>query len=233
MPGDVAAMKQVDCRGFRADIVHFQADELPAERRSALQEHLTACEDCARRLEVEDGLLRALRARLPRHRAPESLNARVRGVLRRERPAGAGRWLRPSALLAAAASLALAALIVGELRRGPSDGWRTVERTVTVVDRDCDREGKSVDEQRDCRDPMHLNALEIEDGSYWSVSLDNDDGRRIVADPRLRGHVLRVQGDFFGRIRTLRLDRVRDMGLVTLRSALGLPLLPLGAAGLS
>ena len=69
-------MKTVDCHAFRDWIPHFQADEVDDTQRQALQEHLDACADCARRLELEDGFLRAMKARMPRHVAPPRRAAR-------------------------------------------------------------------------------------------------------------------------------------------------------------
>jgi anti-sigma factor RsiW len=100
--------------------------ELDAANASALETHLAACPDCARRLED----LKALHERLtelPPTPAPEALKGRIEAMIgaetrRAARPAA--RWTRPGPLagwLAAGAMTAVAAsLVVTPLATGPS-----------------------------------------------------------------------------------------------------------------
>ena len=80
----------MNCSAFKRDLYHFQADELPAAERDAYHEHLDACAPCAALLEVEQALLRGLRARLTPAAPPPGLETRVREQLRQ-----AGRSSRP------------------------------------------------------------------------------------------------------------------------------------------
>jgi anti-sigma factor (TIGR02949 family) len=204
----------VNCHEFRSQIVHFQADELPAEIREPLQAHLDGCPDCARRLEVEDALLRGLKARLRREPAPSGLETRIRAALE-DVDASTGRpvpWFRRPVMAALAAAVLLTLLIVPGLGTDGLADWRDGAVRISglevmVVDRDCDVRGVSLALQRKCRDPKHLNALKLADGTYWTVSLDQEDGREILLDAAMRGRRMIVEGDLFPRIHTLHLSR--------------------------
>ena len=102
-------------------------------------------------------------------------------------------------------------------RYGPV--WRVwagvvhVVHEAIVVDLDCDRAGLTVEQQRKCRHPYHVNVLKLGDGRYWSLSLDRETGRRLALDRELRGHRMRVEGDLYARINTIGLTSVEDLGL--------------------
>jgi len=211
----------MNCSHFKRSLYHFQADELPHDERSAYEEHLTACPPCARLHEVEDGLLRGVKARLVRCEAPPGLETRIRAMLR---DAGAGRrggaaWLRAPWFAAVAASLLLAVLVFPA-----ADLYRTapaerVSEVVTLVDRACDLAGRSHGEQRSCAHPKHLNALKRDDGTYWDLSLDDDESRRLVTDRELRGTRMRVEGLLYERIHTLQLETAQPIGPASARLA--------------
>ena len=206
----------VTCEGFRRRLYHFQADALPEAERQVHQDHLDACPACARRLTVEEVFLRSVRARLKREPAPEHLRRRVQAALRRESPrAGRTLWMRGPWLAAAAASLLLALVLLPNFI-GPAS---SVEREVIVVDLDCDRAGRSLAAQRGCDNPLHLNALKLDDGNYWTLSLGGAESRRLVLEPDMRGHRLHVVGGLYPAIRTFRLDSFEDLGLVSLQTA--------------
>ncbi|NIW35703.1 MAG: hypothetical protein GWN32_03930, partial [Gemmatimonadetes bacterium] len=83
----------MNCHLFKDSIVHFQAGELSAEEHEAMLEHLNGCEGCARRLEVEEGILRGVKAKLDREVAPPGLETRIRAALDAEAPpARSGGW---------------------------------------------------------------------------------------------------------------------------------------------
>jgi hypothetical protein len=192
---------------------HFQADELPEVEREAFQEHLNDCADCARALEVEEGFLRGLRARLPRAEQPSGLEQRVRAALRREAlDPPSPSWHRTSWVAAAAAAVILALFLVPPLFRPPAGGWspaggvvQVVGLEVMVVDLDCDRAGMSLEAQRNCKAPYHVNALKTADGRYWHISPDHEEYGRLIADPAMRGTRLVVDGDYYPGINTLRI----------------------------
>ena len=194
----------VDCHEFRRKLYHFQAGELPGNERRPLEEHVGRCESCARRLEFEDGFLRGLKGRLGRAQAPPELRVRVREALEREAaPRGLSGWARTAWLAPAAAALLLAFVLIPAVPRGAI--ILTVEREVTVVDIDCERAGRSLQEQRGCTHPHHVNALKVAPGRYWAISLDHELGRQLVSDPGMRGRQLRVSGDLYTSSGTLHL----------------------------
>lgn len=209
----------MSCRSFLDRIFDFQADELSETEREVFASHRDACPKCARRLEVEDGLLRAVRTRLSAEGAPAELRARVRAALHGAAPApGRASWAaRLPWVVPLVASLVLALLAGPPLWRrisaGPPGAVPFDER-VTVVDFECDRAGRSLEEQIRCPNPRHLNAVKTDDGRAWNLSLDRADARRIVADRTLRGHVLRVRGELFPAIGSVRLDDYEDFGPV-------------------
>jgi hypothetical protein len=88
---------------------------------------------------------------------------------------------------------------------------------VTVVDFDCDNAGRPFDQQRLCTHPKHLNALKLEDGGYWQISLDSEVGRDLITDRAIRGTRMHVEGWFYERIRTLQVDRANEVGVGTAR----------------
>ena len=211
----------MNCSAFKRDLYHFQADELPAAERTAYHEHMDACAPCAALLEVEQGLLRGLKTRLKPAAAPPGLETRVREQMRQ-----AGRsnrpgldWVRKPWFAAAAASILLALLVIPNFDLGSSPTAH-LSQLVTVVDFDCDNAGRPFDQQRLCTHPKHLNALKLEDGGYWQISLDSEVGRDLITDRAIRGTRMHVEGWFFERIRTLQVDRADEVGVETARLTL-------------
>jgi len=204
----------MNCSAFKRDLYHFQADELSAAERTAYQEHLSACASCAALLEVEQGLLRGLKTRLTPAPAPPGLETRIREQLRQ-----AGRsnrpgldWIRRPWFAAMAASILLALLVIPTHNLDSSSLVR-VTQLVTVVDFACDNAGRSYGQQRQCTHPKHLNALKLDDGGYWRISLDHEVGRELTTDRAIRGTRMRVEGWLYERIRTLQVDQADEVGL--------------------
>ncbi len=220
-PHDAADLDKVlNCSVFKRSLYHFQADELPADERAVCQEHLNACAPCAALLEVEDGLLRGLKTRLTPAPAPPGLETRIRAQLQQMGRWGPPRigWIRQPWFAALAASVLLAVLLFPSrvsFESPPvlSGSSEYVTRVVTVVDFHCESAGRSYEQQRQCADPTHLNALKLDEGGYWHVSLDHEVGYELVTDRRLRGTRMRVEGLLYERIRTLQVDRVEKVGL--------------------
>lgn len=204
----------MNCNVFKKSIYHFQADELNAQEREAMQQHLNACQPCGSRLEFEASMLAGLKGRLQPTPAPPGLETRLRAELAKqagESSAVLG-WLRTPWFAALASSLILAILLIPFGAAPDRSAHERVDELVTVVDRECDRMGAALADQRGCRHPRHLNALKRSDGSYWSVSLDGELGREMITDPEMRGHRLRVEGLLFPRIETLKIDSLDDLG---------------------
>jgi anti-sigma factor (TIGR02949 family) len=200
------------CRRFERDLFHFQAGELPEDEQRALADHVDGCPGCARRLEVEDGFLRGLKGRLGREEAPPELRVRVREALENQAaPRRSPGWLRTPWLVPAAAALLLAVLLIPAMP--PWAGVMHVEREVTVVDIDCEGAGRTLEEQRLCAHPHHLNALKVGPDQYWNISLQQEAGRRLVADREMRGHRVLVTGDLYTSIRTLHVTGFADQDL--------------------
>jgi len=217
---DESARKTVSCHSFRRDLYHLQAGELPETEQLALTGHAKDCSGCGRLLAFEEAFLRGLRRRLSRAPAPPELRARVREALDREAlPATFGAWLRAPWLVPAAAALLLAFLLVPPLAR-IGNGVRPVEREVLLVDLECDRAGRTFEQQRRCTDPLHLNAFKVGPAKYWAIGVDPDSDRRLVVDRNVRGHQLHVVGDLYTRIRTLHVTSHTDQGAVGLSTAI-------------
>jgi hypothetical protein len=196
--------KTPTCGRFERDLYHYQAGELSAGEGRVLADHAESCPGCARVLEIEGAFLRGLKQRLGRAEPPPELRLRVCEALDRQpAPPRVGGWLRAPWLVPAAAALLLAVVMTPQMTR--PDGVVHVEREVTVVDIDCETAGRSVQDQRACTHPHHLNALRVGSDRYWNVSLDGDLGRRLAADRDMRGHRLSVVGDLYTHSRTLRL----------------------------
>lgn len=213
----------MNCHTFKDLLVHFQADEIPEAQRLELHAHLDACPDCARRLEVEDGFLRALRTRLVRAPLPPGLETRVRAALRAESaqaPSGFA-WLRRPWVAATAAAVLLTVLLIpgiDDLRpqRVDAAAVMRVAQEVVVVDLDCARAGRTLEQQRGCGHRRHLNALRTDDGTYWNISQDHPASRELLLDRDMRGHRIRVEGDYFPGIHTVLLSHHQDLGLNSL-----------------
>ncbi len=207
------------CRQFEADLYHFQAGELPEAEMAALAEHAEACPPCGRRLDVEAGLLRGLKGRLERAEAPPELRARVRRALATEAPPSRFRgWLRSRWLVPAVAALLLAVMMLPVMPTFVT--LAQVDQEAIVVDYDCERAGKTLEQQRLCQHPEHLNALRVAPERYWNIGLDRQVGRSLAAQRGLRGHRLRVVGELNERKRTLHLAHFTDQGIAALSTGL-------------
>ncbi|NIM63568.1 MAG: hypothetical protein GTN89_03710 [Acidobacteria bacterium] len=205
----------MNCSAFKRDLYHFQAEELSPAERAACLDHADLCAPCARLLEVEQGLLRGLKARLTASPHPPGLETRIREQLReagRARQPGIG-WVRRPWFAALAASVLLAVLVLPQFDSGPSPVTRVGPRIVTVVDFDCDKFGADFGQQRLCTHPRHLNALKLEDGGYWQISADGEVGRELITDRDLRGTRMRVEGWLYERIHTLQVDQAVPAGV--------------------
>lgn len=219
---DPGLEKSSTCDAFRRQVVHFQADELPGDQRRSLQEHLDACPDCARRLEVEEVFLTGLKQRLQRVPLPPGFETRIRGRLRSEggaASASATAWFRRPWVAVAAASVLLAVLLVPgvfDADRGQSLGAIAVDREVVLVDGDCERAGRTFSEQRRCNHPRHLNVLKVADGTYWNISQDEEEFRSMLFSIEQRGHTFRIRGQFYPHIKTLKVSQAQDLDLNTL-----------------
>jgi len=206
-----------DCERYRALVHALLDDEVAHGDRVRLEAHEAACPECARRRIVEEGLGRALRARLQRAPAPEGLDRRIRDAFRHaESGRSGGRSHRAAVPLAAvAAVLALALLSVLTLGRqgsapaGAAGAAIPVARAVTVVDLVCDAHRVPFDAQRLCRQPGHVNALKLDDGSYWGILGADPASRDLVENRALRGRLLRVRGTLYPAIRSI---AVTDVG---------------------
>jgi anti-sigma factor RsiW len=73
----------MSCKRYRRLLWSYASDELRAAERAALEQHLTCCAHCRHTLQSVQQTLQALRA-MPRHRAPESLLARVHAEIARQ-----------------------------------------------------------------------------------------------------------------------------------------------------
>ena len=209
----------MDCRVFSKSLYHFQADELPRAERESFERHLTACPPCARRHEIEEGLLRGLRARLTPAQAPPGLETRIRAQFEQNRAGrrSATAWIRTPWFAAIAASILLAVLLVPGQGLIRTSAVERVDRVVTLVDRACDSAGRSFEQQRGCERPKHLNAFKLEDGTYWDLSLDRDAARDLVTAREMRGTRMHVEGWLYERIDTLQLESAQPIGPASTR----------------
>jgi hypothetical protein len=204
------------CDEFGRGIADYQLDQLGEVERAVFQEHLNGCVACARRLEVEDGFLRVVRAHLRPVAAPPELATRIRARLSQIAPdPGRRAWYREPWAAAIAASTLLALLVLsgsgGAFDASLAGLIEIGGRQALVVDHDCDRAGRPIGEQRRCRVAGHVNVLRIAHGTYWYVSLDDPAVRSRFLEPAMRGHRLVVTGQLYPRIHTLHLERFEDL----------------------
>jgi len=61
-----------------------------------------------------------------------------------------------------------------------------------------------------------LNALRTDEGVYWNISQDHPASRDLLLDREMRGHRIRVEGDYFPAIHTVLLSHHQDLGLDSL-----------------
>jgi hypothetical protein len=217
----VRITEPASCSVFREWVYHLQADELAEADRETLLGHAEVCATCEWTLEVENSMLRGLKARLGREKAPPGLGDRIRDSLRAEAASFPARgrlsWLTTPGASALAATALLAALLVPQLIDMGSGTPEAlvgsklrVVRPVTIVDHECDAAGRSLAEQRDCRNARHLNVLKVADGTYWNVNLDHPSAHDIVLQPSQRGRRIVVEADFYPELHTVRLIGIRD-----------------------
>jgi len=204
----------VDCTTFRDRIVGFLGDEMAADERQRHQAHLDGCPACAERLDAERSFERAIRARLRPVPAPPGLETRVRAALRSEATGGRGArlpWWR-SAWLATAAAAALAAVLlsVGPVPRFDGPAGSAVFRG-RVVDHHCDLYGLSIEQQRDCLDDAHQNAIRLDDGDYIRLAIDDRDRHGALLTRDARGLEVEVSGRWFRATHTLAVTDVRGL----------------------
>lgn len=218
--------KSINCGTFCRQLYHFQADELSEAEHRLCLEHLDACETCARQFEVEQEFARCLRRRLRREEAPRELVERVRAALHEEAsPLRERNWIKAPWVAAMAASVVLAIILIPAVsdvtRRGLFSDVVEVEHRATIVDLVCDQAGYTLEQQRACLHPRHVNALKLGGDTYWNVSLDQRAGRQLATDREMRGHVLLVEGALHTGIRTLQVTGYSDLGLETNQSRAG------------
>jgi len=227
----------MNCKAFHDRIFLLQAGELPEAERLDCQSHLDACEACLDRLRFEDAALGALKAKLARASAPPGLETRIRAALRTD-PARSGRvrWYRAGWFAAAAVAAVLVLLLLRPSFRSaelltPGTAGGATSGTVTVVDLDCDRAGRSLEQQRRCTQRLHLNALKLADGTYWTIDTDPAEFRYLMLDPRERGQTLRVVGRLLGGTNVIRLESVDRLDARRLSPARYPRVLPAAASG--
>jgi anti-sigma factor (TIGR02949 family) len=210
----------VDCTLFRELVYAFESDELLEGDRTTLQRHLDLCEECARYLEVERSFTHVLRARLRRAPPPEGLEARVRDSLRRESPVSRfhTRALGGPAFAAMAAAALLAVVLLPLFSRSSdrtssprSQGLVPVSRDVTIVDLLCDQQGLPIATQRACTVVGHVNALRLADGTYWGIMIADSSSRRLAYATADRGRRVRIEGNLYPAIQTVRVERIFDL----------------------
>ena len=211
----------VDCQVFRGLVYHYQAQELVESDIRKMDEHVDGCERCSSYLEVENSFLRALKSRIPTAEAPAGLENRIRTAIDREAPrvrGGVTGWLRSHGLAAqAAAAVVLVGLLslvpIGQRLSPETAGTsilRLVGKPLTVVDHECDRAGRTPEQQRACRNRRHLNVFKAGEGQYFHINMDNPLARDIVLDPAQRGRLVLIDADYYPEIHTVKLISLRD-----------------------
>lgn len=99
------------CKRFRPHLDAYLSDELPAETRRGVLNHVEACADCREVLESRRRVKEVLRGAVLKDAAPPLLRERIRQDLRKEASPAWHRWL-----LVAAAMIALVAVGGAALR---------------------------------------------------------------------------------------------------------------------
>jgi hypothetical protein len=214
----------VDCASFDRYCHAYLDDELAGPDRGAIERHLDTCAVCAEVLRAESAFDRGLRERLEREPLPPGLEATVRAGLAAERVfpvRGATRWRSYAAVAVLAASilamLALIPLLFGDRGiAGPVADFVRVRRDAVVVDLVCDRHGLSFEMQRACRNPDHVNALRMSDGTYWGILPSAAAARAGVERPEERGHRVAVVGDYYPAIRSVAVTSVEELAAAPL-----------------
>ncbi len=206
------------CREVRELLAAFLDDELPCERSHGIQEHLDACDGCRGFSRMERGFTSAMRARVARLQAPESLSERVRDGWRRlDLDPGADGTAEPGRpspraslwgrLASSRAAWGLAAAVLAALLLAPAasiwvpgafqeyvDSVMGVRRVAGVlVCIECERHGAPIEAQKHCHAQGHQTGLKCAKTGLWHFVAD-DASRRLLSDPAMRGARVVVEG---------------------------------------
>jgi len=114
-------------------------------------------------------------------------------------------------MVAAMAAVFLLAALVTPVLMNRSTVPEPAVFTGTIVDFECDREGMSLDMQRNCMARSHLNALKTDDGAYVHFNIHQADYRSLLFDADVRGCQVKVHGNLHPEIRTLEVIGVEVM----------------------
>lgn len=210
----------VDCATFDRFCHAYLDEELAQADREALEAHLDACPACARLLAAEASFDAALRQRYERAPLPAGLEDGIRAALAGQRSVvagGAPRWRRfaVASVLAASVLVALATipLLIGRVPPATAGGGDVVHVhcDATVVDLVCDSHGLSYALQRACRNPEHVNALRLADGTYWGILPTEAASRAGVEGADERGRRVAVVGDYYPAIHSVAVLSVEDL----------------------
>jgi hypothetical protein len=202
----------MNCSEVRELVSPLIDGELPADDWARAQEHLDRCDTCRRRVRFESDFDSTLRRHLAVRPAPESVVQGARQRLAREFPRRRGVWTRLVLHPAAGYSLAAALLLVlvVPLGIGPAlDTGLALPASVAAVSTEghvvcieCERAGRSAEEQRRCRMFTHHPGIRTEDGRLWTLA-NLGAGARLGADPELRGAPVRFEGTLYPPIQTV------------------------------
>lgn len=200
------------CSDVRALTSAFLDGELAANERLTVQQHLSGCEACRRRMRFEFEFDSTLRQHLPVRSMPTSVLQGVRRRLLHEFPVRASSWVRVALHPAAGYALAAALLLALVLPLGPST-WLGAARTALqaqhpvasqgrVVCVECERGQRSPQQQRRCRMLTHHPGIRTLDGLVWTLA-NLGAGAELAAQPDVRGAQVRFQGTLFPSIQTV------------------------------
>jgi len=200
------------CNDIRELTSPFLDGELVASEMLAVQEHLSDCEACRRRMRFESDFDCTLRQHLAVPEAEDSVVQGVRRSLLHEFPVRKARWVRlvshPAAGYAVAAALLLALVLplgptawLGALAPAPR-AYNSVALQGRVVCVECEHAHRSPQEQRRCRMLTHHSGIRTPDGMVWTLA-NLGAGAELSAQPDLRGAQVRFQGTLFPSIQTV------------------------------
>lgn len=200
------------CRGVRELTSPFLDGELTVSEWLGVQEHLSHCEACRRRMRFESEFDRTLRQHLAVPAVSTSVVHGVRRRLQYEFPVRAASWVRlvfhPATGYALAASLLLALLLpvgpavrLGALAPAPQ-AFHSVALQGQVVCVECEHGHRSPQEQRRCRMLAHHSGIRTLDGKVWTLA-NLGAGAKLAAQPDLRGAQVRFHGTLFPSIQTV------------------------------
>ncbi len=205
-------MAEQCCDDVREILAAFLDDELPAEASHRVQEHLDACAGCTSYAGFEESFTSAIRTRLPRLQAPDSLLSRVRTQLDAEEVAPSP-WFRGRLVgLATAAVIVLLLLPAGPLIRNAWQSWsgqagdaaaghhRSVAGVLVCFE--CEKEGVPIEMQRNCRAQGHQTGLRCPQTGLWHL-VANQASSDLLADPGLRGRRVVLETETLDTIRYL------------------------------